>query len=211
MYRAKSKYLLLIVLCTIATRCVIAQSNLYYKSWADFRLGKGSLLSDSIIVKKRTVGEIMAYRGNDYEFFNITNKVNLSECFALSYQGTEYVQGNALNTGKEFAKVTFHGKRYLVVLAAITEKKRDDYEELDLLYQISDRFSRELEAEINKNRYLYLIPLSKKKPKMLELNPANLDKLMKNYSDLYKVYRNDANRYESERVLYYISLIDLES
>ncbi|QLH45875.1 MAG: hypothetical protein HWD58_09750 [Bacteroidota bacterium] len=124
MYRAKSKYLLLIVLITIATRCVIAQSNLYYKSWADFRLGKGSLLLDSIILKKRTVGEIMAYRGNDYEFFNITNKVNLSECFALSYQGAEYIQGNALNTGKEFTKSPFTEKDILSFSLPSQKKER---------------------------------------------------------------------------------------
>jgi hypothetical protein len=50
------------------------------------------LLSDSLILKKRTIGEIMAYKGNDYEFFNIDRRINVNDCFAIRYQGIDYIQ-----------------------------------------------------------------------------------------------------------------------
>jgi hypothetical protein len=97
-----------------------------------------------------------------------------------------------------------------VVYAAITEQKRDNFEELDLLYQISERFSRELEGELNKNRYYYLISLNKKKLKLLELNPDNLRKLLKSKGSMYQEYIKDPNRNDPERIIYYISKIDRE-
>jgi hypothetical protein len=152
----------------------------------------------------------MAYKGNDYEFFNIYRRINVNDCFAIRYQGIDYIQGKALNTGKDFAKVVFKGQQYLVVYAAITEQKRDNFEELDLLYQISERFSRELEGELNKNRYYYLISLNKKKLKLLELNPDNLRKLLKSKGSMYQEYIKDPNRNDPERIIYYISKIDRE-
>lgn len=47
---------------------VNAQENKAYFSWNDYRKANGRLLGDSLILKKRTIGEIMAYKGNDYEF-----------------------------------------------------------------------------------------------------------------------------------------------
>lgn len=187
-----------------------AQENSAYFSWNDYRKANGRLLSDSLILKKRTIGEIMAYKGNDYEFFNIDRRINVNDCFAIRYQGIDYIQGKALNTGKDFAKVVFKGQQYLVVYAAITEQKRDNFEELDLLYQISERFSRELEGELNKNRYYYLISLNKKKLKLLELNPDNLRKLLKSKGSMYQEYIKDPNRNDPEPIIYYISKIDRE-
>lgn len=185
-----------------------AQEKNAYLSWNDYRKANGRLLRDSLILKKRTIGEIMAYKGNDYEFFNIDRSININDWFAIRYQGIDYIQGKALNTGKDFAKVVFRARQYMVVYAAITEQKRDDFEELDLLYQISERFSRELEAELNKNRYYYLISLKKKKVKLIELNPDNMRKLLKSQESFYEEYSKVPNRNDPERIIHYISKID---
>lgn len=202
------RYFFSVLILLLIQPILHSQERLVFETWKDYKNGVSEKIEDSLVLHFRENKDVKIYGGNDYEIISLNKKFIPEDHFAIKINDSIFINGKKIDISFHFCQVVHQGKSYLVFYAGMTDKRMSELNEVTTLYGAAGHNVGKMEAELNLQRYLYLVELKKKKFKPQLLNSETMKKLLEDNNELYAEFLKDPNRNENNTILKYIMRFD---